>query len=170
MAELARSSSPSGASLVARRKLVICGSMAFFGEMCRLQDTLAARGVRSALPDVEDDQVACMASHQYEAFKRAVSFAHLRRIKNPNTFGILAVNFDRHGIANYIGPSTFAEIAVAAVSGKRVFVLNEYPSVYAEELGAWNVTPLNGRLDLLVEGYCDACALPSAQLNMFYAA
>lgn len=149
------------------RRVVVCGSMTFFGEMCRVKHTLATHSVGCVLPDAEDHVVHSMTSVQFEAFRREASFAHLRRVRHPATFAILAINFDKHGIRDYIGPSTFAEIAVATASHKKVFVLNDFPAAYAQELTTWQAIRLNGRLEPLVREYITQCAKPTRQLTMF---
>jgi hypothetical protein len=153
----------------ATRRLVISGSMAFYGYMYRLQDELAEEGVESLLPEAQDDLAELLPSAQFEALKREMSFAHIRRVKNPRTYGILVANFEKHSLPNYIGPSTFAEVAIAASQGKKIFILNEFPQVYAEELSLWGAIALRGRLDLLVRLYREACLRPIRQLNMFAA-
>ena len=149
------------------RRLVVCGSMSFYGEMCRVQALLAEQSVRVVLPDAEGYATARMGPEQYDAFKREVSFAHIRRIRNPQTFGILVVNHDKHGVRSYVGPSTFAEIAVSTVHGKRVFLLGAFPEVYADELAAWGAVALHGRLEALIGLYREACARPTRQFSMF---
>src|SRR5690242_1558176 len=118
----------------ATRRVVLCGSMSFFGMMHRLQDQLARRQVATVLPDTENEIADTLSVDQYDALKREMSFNHIRRIKNPRTYGILVANFDKHGAPGYIGPSSFAEIAIAAAHGRKVFILNEFPSLYRDEL------------------------------------
>jgi len=153
----------------APRRLVISGSMSFYGYMYRLHDELAQKGVESLLPEAQDDLAEILPSAQFEALKRELSFAHIRRVKNPRTYGILVANFEKHMLPNYIGPSTFAEVAIAANQGKKIFILNEFPQVYAEELSLWGAIALRGRLDLLVRLYRETCLRPVRQLSMFAA-
>jgi hypothetical protein len=149
------------------RRVVVCGSMAFYGQMCQLQETLSRHSVRAVVPDAESHVTATLTRQQYDAFKREVSLAHIRRIRNPLTFGILVANLDKHGIHGYVGPSTFAEIAIAAVHGKRVFLLDSYPDTYAEELAAWGAVALKGRLEPLIALYREICARSTRQFSMF---
>jgi hypothetical protein len=148
------------------KHVVLCGSMTFYGEMLRLQDRLHEGFVRTVLPDAEDERVAALASAEVERFKRRVSLAHMRRVRHRSTFGILALNLDKRGVTDYIGPSTFAEIAMATAFNKRVYLLGGYPEFYADELAAWGVVALDGRLDRLIEDYWVTC-LPGQQLTMF---
>jgi hypothetical protein len=108
-------------------RIVVCGSMTFYGEMLQLQDRLQKTLVRTVLPDAEDERMAALGPDEVERFKRRVSLAHMRRVRHRSTFGILAVNLDKRGVTDYIGPSTFAEIAMAAAFNKRVYLLGGYP-------------------------------------------
>jgi hypothetical protein len=149
------------------RRVVVCGSMTFYGQMCRVQEMLSEQSVRAVLPGAEDHLLGTMTPKEQDAFKRQVSLAHIRRIRSPQTFGILVLNLDKHGISGYIGPSTFAEIAIATVHGKRVFLIGPFPEIYAEELAAWGAVTLDGCLEPLIARYREACARPSRQLSMF---
>jgi hypothetical protein len=71
--------------------------------------------------------MAALGPDEVERFKRRVSLAHMRRVRHRSTFGILAVNLDKRGVTDYIDPSTFAEIAMAAAFNKRVYLLGGYP-------------------------------------------
>ena len=137
--------------------VVVCGSMSHFGSMCQVRKELLEDEVPVALPDVEDEDVASLDEVHYRSFVGKAALNHLRRVRSPRTFAILVVNFDKEGIEDYIGPSTFAEIASAASHSKRIFILNEFPTVYRDVLNAWKAVPLHGRLDSLVQLYREAC-------------
>src|SRR4028118_553833 len=108
--------------LGANRRIVICGSMTFFGYMSRIREQLLRNGVEAIIPDAEDHLTGALPPNELEEFRRSMALAHIRRVRNPRTFGVLAVNFDKYGLEDYIGPSTFAEIAIAAAHGKRIFI------------------------------------------------
>lgn len=82
---------------------------------------------------------------------------HIRKIRdNEKTFGILVMNIDKHGIPNYIGPNTFAEIAVAITHYKKVYLFQGIPAFYRDELVAWNVIGLNGDIDRIIKDYWES--------------
>lgn len=147
-------------------RIVLCGSMTFFADMVRIQEHFDRLRIPTSLPDVEDERVVAMSADEYERFKRRVSLAHLRRVRRRLTIGILVLNLDKRGVPDYIGPSTFAEIAMATAFSKRVYLLGRYPELYADELAAWGVVALDGRLDRLVEDYWARC-LPERQMRLF---
>lgn len=136
-----------------KSRIVLCGSMSFYAEILRVQADLFAAGVRSIVPEPEDEIRPLLNNEDFERFKRSVSFAYLRKIRDPRTFGVLAVNLDKYGIPNYIGPNTFAEIAVAFAQSKRIYLYGGAPDVYSDELSAWNALALRGDLKKIVHDY-----------------
>lgn len=81
--------------------------------------------------------------------KREHSMRHFDEICKDETDILLAVNEPKNGIKNYIGPNTFAEIAMAFYKQKRVYVLNDLYEPYLDELKGWGVVPLKGDLNRL---------------------
>jgi hypothetical protein len=61
---------------------------------------------------------------------------------------ILVANYDKHGIANYIGGNTFLEIGFAHVLEQKIFMLNPIPKMpyYETEIVAMQPTVINGDL------------------------
>lgn len=146
--------------------VVLCGSMTHFPSMHRVYSELRGEDVPAQLPDAEDEDVTALDQERYRSFVRHATLAHLRRVGSRRTFGILVANFDKHGVDDYIGPSTFAEIATAAGRGKRIFVLNGFPSIYGDHLTAWGAVALHGRLEPLVALYHGACR-GATEMNQF---
>ncbi len=140
--------------------------MAFANEMDRVARLLAEDGVRAVTPEEVDVAAEFGRQSSYNQFKRAVSRAHITKVRDPRTIGILVINFDKHGVTSYIGPNTFAEIAVAFADRKRIYVLNGIPSMYADELSAWGVTDLAGDLGSLAEQYRNLCQQDRSQLKL----
>ena len=79
--------------------------------------------------------------------KREHSMRHFGEICKEETDVLLAVNEPKNGIENYIGPNTFAEIAMAFYKRKKVYVLNDLYEPYLDELEGWGVIPLKGDLE-----------------------
>lgn len=63
----------------------------------------------------------------------------------------LILNYEKRGIANYIGGNVLMEMAVAFYLKKPIVVLNDLPkdSAYLEELMGVNPIILNGDISLL---------------------
>jgi hypothetical protein len=149
-----------------KRRFVICGSMAFAMQMGRISNSLAEQDVTAVPPDDVDLTAEFGDQETYMKFKRAVSRAHIAKVRDPKTIGIVVANFEKHGVRSYIGPNTFAEIAIAFADRKRIFLLNGIPSTYADELSAWGVTDLKGNLQPLVGQYNQLCQKDRSQLNL----
>jgi hypothetical protein len=113
-------------------------------------------GVPAISPDFDDPAViAARASdvEGYRAYKREVSMRHFNKILDPRTTGILVANYEKHGKPIYIGPNTFAEIAVAFAHGRQVWLLNGIPEQYDDELTAWGAIDVVGDLSVLVDRF-----------------
>lgn len=136
-----------------KRRLVICGSMSAYSLMLKVQDCLRAQDIATIVPEPEDEHTSTLSQESFESFKRNVSSAYLRKIRDPDTYGILAVNPDKHDIRDYIGPNTFAEIAVAFAQSKKLFLYYGLPEVYTDELRAWKAIQLNGNIEFLVQEF-----------------
>ena len=89
-----------------KRRIVIIGSMSVFDNMVKIAAEFNALGIRIIVPEAENEAVRQMSLSDFDQFKRRVSFAYLKKIRDPRTYCVLAMNLDRHGILNYIGPNT----------------------------------------------------------------
>jgi hypothetical protein len=139
-----------------QQRLVICGSMTFYSEMLGIKNQLENTGIPCLVPKAEDKIKAELSQDGYEEFKRRVSHEYLQEIRKKNTFAILAVNIDKHGINSYIGPNTFAEIAIAFENRKAIYLYYGVPHTYKDELIAWQAKPLRGSVDTIVRDYKNA--------------
>ncbi len=61
---------------------------------------------------------------------------------------VLVANYDKHGIANYIGGNTFLEMGFAHVLDQKIYLLNPIPDMpyYKTEMEAMKPVILNGDL------------------------
>lgn len=132
-----------------KQRIVICGSMSSYNLFNQIRNILEKEGFNVVIPDSDEDILEKYPNINLEEHKRKVSFNYLTKIKDPATRAILAVNPQKYGVENYIGPNTFAEIAVAFAQKKKIYILYNAPSIYEDELLAWNTISLNGNLDLL---------------------
>lgn len=64
---------------------------------------------------------------------------------------VLACNFDKKGIKNYIGGNTLMEIAFAHVNNKKVYILHQIPEEvpYVDEIRAMTDYVLEGNLNAI---------------------
>jgi len=149
------------------RRIVLIGSMSVYNEIIDCAAKLKALDIQTIVPEPEDIAIQQLSQADFEDFKRRVSFAYLRKIRDPRTYCVLAVNSDRHGIMNYVGPNTFAEIAVAFAQSKRIYLFQGTPEAYVDELSAWRTISLHGTLERLIGDFRDDCMVADAQRRLF---
>src|SRR3989344_8453609 len=127
-------------------KITLCGSIKFFDNMLDIQKQLEANGHEVyrpvKVPGVnywEED-----GSKRIEA-KRILNLAKTHLDKIENSDAILVANYTKGDIENYIGASTFLEMAFAHYRGKKIFVLNPLPNqkYIDDELKAYDVVILS---------------------------
>jgi hypothetical protein len=150
-----------------KRRIVICGSMSFYGTMVEIQGSLKRKGVISLVPPDDKDLQLSISSVLSDSFKKAASMQHIIKIRDPRTFGVLIVNPEKHSIPDYIGANSFAEIAIAFAHHKRIYILGRIPSFYKDELDAWGAVSLEGKLDPLVLSFLRQCEFDAQQLELF---
>lgn len=65
---------------------------------------------------------------------------------------VLALNFERKGIANYIGGNTFLELGFAHVLDKKIYLYNPIPDIhfYDTEIRAMQPIIINGDLEKIL--------------------
>ena len=116
------------------RWIVICGSMSMHDRMLEQKRHLEAAGLTVMLPPADECTISGLGRADYQAAKRRAALAHFTKVMDPRTFAVLAINADKHGIRDYIGPNTFAEVAVAFSQGKRIYLLQDVPHNLEDEL------------------------------------
>lgn len=124
-------------------RIVLCGSMTTHALMSEVADHLRGAGFDPVVPSADRSIIAQGDLRQQ---KRRASKQHMDHIVSNATSAVLVVNVDRGNTANYVGPNAFAEIAVAFANDRPVYLLQDVPAAYADELCAWGVTPLRGDL------------------------
>ena len=140
--------------------------MAFYHQVLDLKKELEALGHTVLAPELEFEVVEGDTSvggyfersggmdafpPEHEAWKkkaRAID-VHFRKIDASDC--ILVANYEKKGIANYIGANTFLEMGYAFGTGKKIFILNDLPetSPYKEELFGLQPIVLRGDIDQL---------------------
>ena len=121
------------------KRIVLCGSMKLKEKIFEIEKILKNKGYEVVTPK----------EFKVEMTKGDATKLHFDEITNEKTNIILAVNVTKNGIENYIGPNTFAEIAMAFYFNKKIYLLNDIYEPYRDELEGWNVIPLKGNLDNL---------------------
>ena len=91
------------------KRIVLCGSKKFKDEVLRLGEVLQNRGYEAIVPK----------EFLVEMDKREHSMIHFNEITNEKTDAVLIVNENKGEIENYIGPNSFAEVAMGFYFGKK---------------------------------------------------
>lgn len=117
--------------------VVLCGSMKVKDDILRVAEELRNMGYNPLLPE------ECLRGEA----KVIASRAHFNRIADKNNEYILIVNTTKDGIENYIGPNSFAEIAMGFYYNKKIILLNGIYEPYKDELIGWGVISLASYLD-----------------------
>jgi hypothetical protein len=128
--------------------------MSFYSDMIKQARLLNDAGIDTVIPESDDPFINSISEDDFQDVKLNASMRHIRKIRDhEKTFGILVLNLDKHGIANYIGPNTFAEIAVALAHYKKIYLFQGIPIFYRDELTTWNVICLGGNLNRIIDDF-----------------
>lgn len=136
---------------IEKKRIVICGSMAFYNEMIECQMKLKKIGIDSIIPKDENYIISQYTQEQFINFKRKVSNAYLKKIRDKSTIGVLVYNAEKNGIPNYIGANTLVELAMAFTWNRKIFLLNDLYTPLQDELQAWGCICLKGDTSRIVD-------------------
>lgn len=118
-------------------RIVLCGSMKLKEKIFEVEHFLKNKGYEVITPK----------EFKVETTKGEATKLHFDEITNQKTDIVLAINVTKNGIENYIGPNTFAEIAMAFYFNKNIYLLNDIYEPYRDELEGWNAIALKGKLE-----------------------
>ncbi|MBU2473094.1 hypothetical protein KKE74_03620 [Patescibacteria group bacterium] len=135
-------------------KIGIIGSMQFTEKMIEVRDQLCKLDHEAFLTDLHD---AFIGKSDEEKEKIKIDQKNnLDAIKEfwlamQGADAVLVLNFDKHGIKNYIGGNTLMEIGFAHVLNQKIFLWNPIPEIpyYKSEIEAVKPIIINGDLDLI---------------------
>lgn len=130
--------------------------MSFAKEMLELKSLLEAREHACLIPNETIGYADGKVENEggSEGARRKIEHDlirdHHRKIEQSDA--ILVVNHSKKGVENYIGGNTFLEMGFAYILGKKIFLLNDVPSLdlIKEELLAMRPVILNGDLGKLI--------------------
>ena len=142
-------------------KIAICGSLNFTEEILKIKEKLEARGHEIKLPksitdfslrNSTDADNLKANRERYMKLKPSYTKEHFKKIADSDA--VLIVNEGKHGIKNYIGGATFAEIILAFHYDKKIFLMNPIPTdeklaVIRDEIEGVRPVVINGNLDLI---------------------
>lgn len=142
-----------GKKVYEKKTIVICGSMTFHDKMVEIRDLLVKNNIHTIIPEEENEFIKNFSSKEFNDFKRKASNRYLSKIRGKGVYGVLVVNEEKKGKANYIGANTLVEIAMAFCWNRHIFLLNDVYKPLKDELIAWNATVLKGNLNEMITTY-----------------
>ncbi len=122
------------------KRIVLCGSMKLKEKIFEVEEYLKNKGYEVVTPK----------EFRVKMTKGDAAKLHFDEITNEKTDMVLAVNVTKNEIKNYIGPNTFAEIAMAFYFNKKIYLLNDIYEPYRDELEGWKAIALKGNLEDII--------------------
>ena len=113
-------------------KITLCSSAKFFEKLWDIKKSLEVKGYEILLPSMKDFHHLgedSLAKIQYDLINE-----HFQKIDQSHA--IYVANYDKNGIAGYIGGNSFLEMGLAFYRKIPIFLLNDIPQQvsYREEL------------------------------------
>ncbi|MDD5098787.1 MAG: hypothetical protein PHP35_00365 [Candidatus Colwellbacteria bacterium] len=134
------------------RIFIIC-SKSFYDRIPDIKKALEERGHSITLPNCYDnphteDEYRNMGTDKHAAWKSEM-IRHSEKVIGEND-AVLVLNFDKKGIANYIGGATFLEMYDAFRLNKKIFIWNGIPEgMLKDEIIGFNPAVIDGDISLI---------------------
>ena len=146
--------------------ITICSSANFYRQVVDIQAQLEKEGFTVLIPvtaermkqsgdfDVSHYKTWFADANDYHK-KAALMRGHFEEIEKGDA--ILVLNYEKHGVQNYIGGNVLMEMALAFYLYKPIFILNDIPedSPFLEEIAGMGPVVLHGEVDALPQKYAD---------------
>lgn len=140
--------------------ITICSSASFYKQAVDIEEQLTKRGYTVLLPitatrmkasgDFDVSHVKTWYEDANDYHKKAeLMRGHFAKVAQGDA--ILVLNYEKHGVQNYIGGNVLMEMSLAFWLKKPIFILNEYPegSAFEEEIKGMEPMLLHGDLAAL---------------------
>lgn len=140
------------------KTITICSSASFYKQAVDIQTRLMKQGFTVLIPDSAEKMKQSGdfdVSHYKTWFqdandyhkKAALMRGHFDKVAEGD--GILVLNYEKHGVDNYIGGNVLMEMALAFYLHKPIFILNEIPegSAFEEEIIGLRPIVLHGQIE-----------------------
>jgi hypothetical protein len=146
------------------KTITLCGSIAFYDEMLVVKAELEGLGYYVKLPptEIKNEEGVFIPVQEYYTLRKAETGRtgwiwdrkseaitnHFEKIASSDA--ILVLNFEKNGIAGYVGGNTLMEIGIAFYLGKKIYFYEDLPEMsYTEELIGMHPIMLNHDLSFL---------------------
>ena len=128
---------------------IIC-SKVFYGRIAPIKAELESRGHSITLPNSYDHPTLEQESWDQSPEEHVKFKQHMFELSRgiaKNVDAALILNYEKHGIPDYIGGATFLEIYDAFCAGKKIYLMNDIPQgILFDEIQGMNPTILHGDL------------------------
>jgi hypothetical protein len=143
------------------KTVTICSSANFYRQAVDIQSQLEAAGITTIIPatarkmkesgdyDVAHYKTWFADANDYDK-KAALMRGHFDEVAKGDI--TLVLNYEKHGVANYIGGNVLMEMALAFYLHKPIFIMNDLPaeSAFEEEIKGMQPVLLHGDLAELI--------------------
>lgn len=127
--------------------VAVAGSIRFASRMEVVREALALRGIACEIPQPSYDELGDPAGWRGRLARRFMDIIAAGPVR-----ALLLANFDQNDVKGYVGPSAFAEAAVAFSRGKPIYLLGDLPQgAFADELASFGAVPLKWDLAPLLD-------------------
>ncbi|MEO8784893.1 MAG: hypothetical protein ABI221_00975 [Candidatus Saccharimonadales bacterium] len=142
------------------KTIALCCSANFYRQAVAVREQLVKLGFAVIIPEAAEQmrQSGDFDVSHYKTWfgdkndyykKTALIKGHFVEIDKADI--VLVLNYQKHGVDNYIGGNTLMEMAIAFYRNKPIYILNEMPqeSAFLEEIIGLNSIALHGHLETI---------------------
>ncbi|OIO19201.1 MAG: hypothetical protein AUJ37_03405 [Candidatus Magasanikbacteria bacterium CG1_02_41_34] len=137
-------------------KIALCHSMQYAEKAKEVQEWFRDHG-HEAFPSSFNELFIGLNDEEKEALKLKQKYEHDAIREHwgniEKSDKVLILNYDKHGIANYIGGNSFLEMGFAYILKKPIYLLNPIPGIpyYETEIIAMKPIVLNGDIEKILK-------------------
>ena len=132
-------------------KIFIICSKAFYDRIKLIKEYLENKGWEVFVPHTylnPGEESRAWEGETHSEFKARMFRLSEERIKSMDA--VLVLNYERHGIKNYIGGSTFLEMYEAFRNNKKIYMMNQAPEgLLFDEIDGFSPVIINNDLELI---------------------
>lgn len=132
-------------------KIFIICSKAFYDRIKPIKEYLENNGWEVFVPHTylnPEKELEAWEGETHSEFKARMFRLSEERIKSMDA--VLVLNYEKHGIKNYIGGSTFLEMYEAFRNNKKIYMMNQVPEgLLFDEIDGFSPVIINGDLELI---------------------
>lgn len=133
-------------------KIFMISSASFYDRLAPIKKILEQKGFEVIMPNTYDspnlEQETWEKGHEEHA-KLVQELFRLSEKKIKSVDAVLCVNYEKHGIPNYIGGATFIEIYEAFKNNKKIYLYHDIPKgMLYDEIAGFDPIIIHENLDL----------------------